>query len=566
MRPALIALAVGLGVSLSLYFGFWRGLENYLEDLLFTPKPVDNGILIVAIDNQSIEKLGQWPWPRALFARALAKLEKARPRSVGLDIMFSEASRVGTKDDLELKKTIQNISYPLILPLEVAPLIRTGKGNYEGVNFIKPLDLFSQEKNISLGHVNLILDLDGVVRSYPPKVSGFPSFSNRLTGIEREETPARIVYSAPSGSIRRIPFWRLIEEDLSKELQNKIVLIGATAPDLHDEKPTPFSKGTQMTGVEIQANIVNMLLKDYRIVPLSFSQNLIWIFLAALLSAFIFKKFTKIMPAILANLALGLVYLAVILFIFDKGIAADIIHINLAWGLSTLASSSYRYKDSEEEKSKLKTIFSKYVARDVLDEIMKNPAQVVLGGEEKEITVLFSDIRGFTAIAEKKSPKEVVAILNRYFDIMTKEILKHKGVIDKYIGDAIMAYWGAPIEDPAQADHALEAAVSMLSELKKLNEELRESEADEINIGIGLYTGKAIVGNIGAENRFDYTAIGDTVNVAARLNGLSKEYKTMLIIGESTKNRLTKNQQLITLGNTGLKGRQQSINIFTVTS
>ncbi len=564
MRYASLAAVIATLLSISLYFGFWRGLENYLEDLLFSAKPIDKNIVIVAIDNQSIEQIGQWPWPREVFAKALSKLEKAKPKSVGLDIMFSEASRLGNNDDLALKRAIENISYSLVLPVEAAPLIKTKENSYEGVNFIKPLDLFTQNKNTKLGHVNLILDLDGIVRRYPPEVSSFHSFSNQLTGIERKENPTRIVYSAPSGSMRRIPFFRLLEEDLDEELKNKIILVGATAPDLHDEKPTPFSKGTQMTGVEIQGNIVNMLMRNYRITPFSYELNVAWIFLASLIAALIFKKAPKINQAILANLALGLIYFTSLLLIFEKGGSANLIHINLAWILSTAALSSYRYIEKEEEQSKLKSVFAKYVAGDVLDEIIKNPGKVILGGEEKEITVLFSDIRGFTSMAEKIPAREVVAILNRYFDIMSKEILKHGGVIDKYIGDAIMAYWGAPLKDPEQADKALSASKSMLAELKKLNEELRLSGADEINIGIGLYTGPAIVGNIGAENRFDYTAIGDTVNVAARLNGLSKEYKSMLIIGESTKNKLTKNTPLVELGSTKLRGRNEAINIYTI--
>jgi adenylate cyclase len=196
---------------------------------------------------------------------------------------------------------------------------------------------------------------------------------------------------------------------------------------------------------------------------------------------------------------------------------------------------------------------------------------VSLGGEEKEITVFFSDIRGFTTLSEKTTPKELVRILNRYFTAMSEEILKNAGVLDKYIGDAIMAFWGAPVDDPGQADNALKAALGMLAKLKELNEELRASGDPEINIGIGIYTGPAVVGNMGSEQRFDYTVMGDTVNVASRLEGLNKEYQTRLIIGESTKNKITlrlaqgeKDYKFRFLGSVAVKGRKEPLNIYTL--
>ena len=189
---------------------------------------------------------------------------------------------------------------------------------------------------------------------------------------------------------------------------------------------------------------------------------------------------------------------------------------------------------------------------------------MALGGEEKEITLLFSDIRGFTTLSEKMAPCDLIKVLNRYFSAMTEEILAQGGVLDKYIGDAIMAFWGAPIADPDQADHALAAALGMIGRLKKLNEELRAAGEPEINIGIGLYTGPAVVGNVGSEQRLSYTAIGDTVNVASRLEGLTKDYKVQLILGAPTKDRIKNRVAFKHLGEATVKGRKEPIGIYTI--
>ncbi len=218
----------------------------------------------------------------------------------------------------------------------------------------------------------------------------------------------------------------------------------------------------------------------------------------------------------------------------------------------------------ERYKRELKMLFSKYVSPQVLHTMLDNPSSVSLGGEEREITVLFSDIRGFTTLSEAVTPKELVRILNKYFTAMTGEVLRHGGVLDKYIGDAIMAFWGAPLSDAHQADHAVRAAQGMLVRLRVLNEELRAAGDPEIHIGVGIYTGPAVVGNMGSDLRFDYTAMGDTVNIASRLEGLNKEYKTEIIIGESTKEKLRDKVQFRSLGAVKVKGRNEPVLIYAV--
>ena len=264
------------------------------------------------------------------------------------------------------------------------------------------------------------------------------------------------------------------------------------------------------------------------------------------------------------SVVLGAVYFFAIVFLFQYGISVNLIHISLAWILSTIVLFGYRHFVAERERRGLKNVFSKYASKEVVSEILKDPGRVKLGGEEKEITIFFSDIRSFTTWSEQTTPKKLVSILNRYFTAMSEEVLNNGGVLDKYIGDAIMAFWGAPIGDPEQADKAITASLSMLEKLKKLNVELKAEGEPEIKIGIGLFTGPAVVGNVGSEKRFNYTAIGDTVNVGSRLEGLTKEYNVQLVIGETTKNRAKGSYNFKFLASAAVKGRVEPINIYTI--
>jgi adenylate cyclase len=562
----LIGALVAILVGTSYRAGLFSGLENFFEDQLFVVGAANPEVMIISVDSESISRIGQWPWPRSVFGEALRNLDSAGPAVVGIDVIFSEPSRLGGADDLVLARSLDSVSFPVILPIEGLPLIIEGSEIRAG-DILKPLPVFTSSENVSLGHVNLIADKDGTIRRFPLSVGGVKAFSYEVAKRSGRRIPNesslmainRIAYRSPPGTIRRFPFWRLLEEDLSKQLAGKIILIGATAADLHDEAPTPLTKGTAMTGVEIQANILDMLLSS-----LPEFLNYLWIFLAAIVPAGIFLVFQGVVLPVLLNVALGFGYLAVAILLFNLGMAANLIHINFSWMLSTLSLFSYRYFVAEKEKRELKDVFSKYVSKDVLDEILSNPGKVKLGGEEREITVLFSDIRGFTALSESATPSELVEILNKYFTLMTGEILANGGVLDKYIGDAIMAFWGAPLPDPSQSENALKASLGMLENLKKLNEELKSKGKPEIAIGVGIYTGKAIVGNVGSDLRFDYTAIGDTVNVASRLESLNKEYGTNIIIGETSKNKISTFDNFKSLGLVKVKGRIQPLNIYTI--
>ncbi|MBU2579302.1 adenylate/guanylate cyclase domain-containing protein [Patescibacteria group bacterium] len=578
----LIVLCVGFLIFLSFRIGFFSGLENFFEDLLFIERPFHSDIVIIAIDDESIKQIGQWPWKREIFADALLKLEEYKPKAVGIDVVFPEESRFGKQDDQILADTLTKLSYPIVLPIKTNSLFiekdRAFANSFSG-------QLKSFEKQASIGHVNLILDSDGVVRRFPlfveqkspanfsqeqKKIPAFAFLLAKKAGLEipnektLEQIP-RIVFSAKPGTISRVPFYRLISGEIpDARLKNKILLIGSTAVDLHDEKPTPFSKGTQMQGVEIQANIVNMLVSGYQFKPLSFGYACLWIFFAAFLPYLIFIIFKSSFKSILTNVFLGGVWFVLMLFIVEEGTVPNLIHINAAWIFSTISLFCRRYFVGEKEKHEMKKAFSHYVSKEVLEEILRDPKNISLGGEEKFITILFSDIRGFTSVSEKLSPQKLVGMLNQYFNAMSGEILKHKGILDKYIGDAIMAFWGAPVPDENQADNAVQAAIGMVEQLENFNKKQKEKAEPEINIGIGIYSGLAVVGNVGSETRFDYTAIGDSVNIASRIEGLTKTYQTKIIISETVKEKLKGNYFLELLDSVPIRGRQEQVKIYKI--
>ncbi len=536
---ALIVFGVYVG-------GLFRGVENFLEDRLFSPKPLDSRIVIVAIDNESLTKIGQWPWPRKVFADAIRVLSKTPPAALAIDVVWSEASRYGKEDDRALADALGAVEYPVSLALEASPLLLSPAG-FTAPAFIAPLPAFLG-RNVSLGHVNLPLDQDNIARTLPTLVTSsasstqkYPALAYEVTSRSgfsfprRQETSKeRIVYAAPPGSLRRIPFHRLSEVDIQKELAGKIVFLGATAPDLHDEQAIPFSRGVTMPGVEIQAQVANMLLAGLTLAALPDSYAASWIFLTVFLVLVFFLFLKGSLKPIAGAIFLGITNFISATVLFDRGTIVPIIVLQLAWFVPAVFLFIYRYFSVEREKRELRHVFSKYVSHDVLNDMLKDPSKVRLGGEEKEATIFFSDVRGFTTLSEKMTPTQLTHFLNKYLTVMTEIILEKRGVVDKYIGDAIMAFWGAPLTNTRHAMDGIETALLMASALEKFNTESVAAGDPPIDIGIGLNSGRVTAGNMGSENRFDYTVMGDTVNLASRLESLTKQYGVHILISNFT--------------------------------
>jgi adenylate cyclase len=567
-----IATLVALLIALSYSISLWSSAESRIEDTFFATKNPNTPVVVLAIDDESLAHLGQWPWPRDVYAKLLLALNKNPPSALALDVLLSEPSRLGQQDDASLANALNSVTFPVILGAEAKNIILS-KNLASTFELIEPETNF-KNANTSLGIVNVISDRDGIVRTFPlsTKYQETPYQALALEAVSRAQLlpsttshvgTTRIVYSGNPENIRTIPLYRLLEKD-PPTLKGSVVFVGATAPSLRDSEKTPLSPSTP--GVYIHASIANMLLQGLTLTPLSQKVSLLCIFLIAYASTILFLVTRRVVVAVLLNLLFGSILLLLAMLLFEKGVVINIMHLTLAWLLTTITHSLYKSLRSENEKQLIKQTFSKYVSGHVLDTLLANPKNVKLGGEEREITVLFSDIRGFTTLSEGLEPTELVTLLNRYFKAVTKEIIDNDGVLDKYIGDAIMAFWGAPIDDPLQASKAVRAAKGMLQELHALNEELKSEGKPVIAIGIGIYSGRAVVGNVGSDIRFDYTAIGDTVNAASRLEGLTKEYNAKIIIGESTKKILhdTEGLQITALGGATVKGKKESITIYSV--
>jgi adenylate cyclase len=248
--------------------------------------------------------------------------------------------------------------------------------------------------------------------------------------------------------------------------------------------------------------------------------------------------------------------------VFRRGSWVNLVQPLAVGGLALFVATAYRYFVEDREKRKMKGLFGRYVSRDVYAQLVANPELAELGGKRRDMTVLFSDIRGFTTATEKGNPEELVAQLNEYFSRMVEVVFRHKGTVDKFVGDMVMALFGAPLDDGDHAEHAVQAAMDMVKELAELNKGWTARGMAQLDIGVGVNSGDMIAGNIGSSSIMSYTVIGDNVNLGSRLESLNKDYKTRIIISDATRSRLTKLYDLRPLGDVTVKGKSKAVAIY----
>jgi len=364
-------------------------------------------------------------------------------------------------------------------------------------------------------------------------------------------------YGRP-GTFQVRPFSDVVNGKISSRFfRNKILLVGVYAEGLQDIHQTPFGA---MFGIEMIANAVTQLLnREYIKFAPDYINILIILFFGLIISYIVGRK--SILYSYIATFLLVIIYFFGVIFIFDKYRFVLNLSAPLITGILTLFTMiAYRILTEEKEKKAIQNMFSNYVSKSVVDELIKHPEKLELGGEDKEITVLFSDIRGFTTLSEKLQPQELVAHLNEYLSAMTDIIFKYEGTLDKYVGDEIMAFWNAPIEQPNHAEKACLTALEMMEKLHELNKNWPEDR--RLNIGIGINTGIMTVGNMGSKSRMDYTLMGDNVNLGARLEGTNKIYGTNIIISEYTYEKIKDKFYCRELDNIRVKGKHKPVKIF----
>jgi len=375
--------------------------------------------------------------------------------------------------------------------------------------------------------------------------------------IDEQGTLLVNFYGRP-GTFQVRSFSDVVMGRVSKRYFNdKLILAGVYAEGLQDIHQTPYGA---MFGIEMIANAITQLLnRDFIKMSRDYIDILLIIFFGLSISYIVGRK--SIFYSYIATFALTVIYFFAVVFLFDNKRYFLNLSAPLITGILTLFSMiAYRILTEEKEKKVIQNMFSNYVNKSVVDELLKHPEKLELGGEDKNITVLFSDIRGFTTLSEKLTPQELVSHLNEYLSAMTEIIFKYEGTLDKYVGDEIMAFWNAPIEQPNHAELACLTALEMMATLHELNNKWTEEK--RLNIGIGINSGIMTVGNMGSKSRMDYTLMGDNVNLGARLEGTNKVYGTNIIISEFTYELIKENFVCRELDNIRVKGKQKPVKIY----
>jgi adenylate cyclase len=351
------------------------------------------------------------------------------------------------------------------------------------------------------------------------------------------------------------------------EIEGRIVLIGSSAPGLLDLRATPLN--TSISGVEVHAQIIEHILGGRQLTRPDYATGaeIMAILLLGLALAFYLPRASARVSSTLAIVIVVVIFGGAWFLYRGAGLLFDPLYPALALLLLTIAGTLYIYRQTELQRAEVRRAFGRYVSPAVVDDIIANPDRLELGGEVRELTLLFCDVRNFTSISERMNAQELTHFINSLLTPLSEVILKHRGTIDKYIGDAVMAFWNAPLDEPQHASRACSAAIEMAAAVEKLNVEWQSAQPDKplpkVRIGIGINTGECCVGNLGSVQRFDYSAIGDNVNIASRFEGLSKAYAVTLIVGERTAAALPETMTL-ELDLVRVKGRSEPTRIYTL--
>ncbi len=549
------AFAAAFFLSVLFIAGVFSNINIRLTDSLYGGNAAINDIVIAGIDDKSLQEIGRWPWDRAVFAEFIEKNSNAHV--IGIDVAFFEKS----ESDTELALAAGNAGN-VVLGVEYTRF-DDKSGNLAGLDVLEPVEGIKQAA-ARLGYYNIPLDMDGVNRRISLKVEGgYPSFAEAVYAerfgreFEFENSQMLINFAGPPGSFETVPFSEALKG--AYDFSGKIVLVGATSPDFHDEYLVPTSEGKAMPGIEIHANALqSMITRDF-ISEQSAISVILWIFLiSAGAAAAMCTMRIKAATAVLASAAIAYIFLAIAYF-RANGTLLNMVYPPLAIAAAYVSSILIFYKTEKKEKRQAINAFKKYVSPEVVKEIMKDPSKLKLGGQKREMTILFSDIRKFTTISEKLTPEELVSLLNDYLTVMSDIIMEKKGVVDKYIGDAIMALWGVPLKDEEHAKNACETALMMRERLAEVQKQWAEKGIPHFEIGIGINTGEAVAGNIGSHQRFDYTAIGDPVNLASRTEGLTKQYGVGVLITENTKKKVKDEFATRRIDLVAVKGKKEPV-------
>lgn len=582
MRTRLsLSLLVGLGVGLLGMLGLLAGIfdtaGSRVTDRFFLPRQADASAVIVAIDDASLGRIGRWPWPRSVHAQLIDKLKTAGATVVALDVNFPEPSDATA--DTALANSLKQAGN-VVLPVELDFVSQGGKLAFDSRNTVQPIASI-QAQGKSAGFSNVPLDGDGVARRIPLTAQGLDGsqvlpfayeaalLAGRAPKIEAVplDRAGRMLINFPAAPRKAFPMISAADilqdrADMTR-VKDKVVFIGATARDLHDQQNVATSFGDPMSGVEIHASVFDTIVQQKWLRPVSpWIQGLLLVITGLLLGLLVQR--VKARTSALVAFIIWFGWILTAFFLFDRGFVLDIVWITLVILFGYMGLLLERWFESDAQRKQIRAAFSRYVSPSVVEQLVNEPERLKLGGERRRMSVLFSDLRGFTTLSEGLTPEQLVDVLNTYLNEMTNIVFEEGGVLDKYIGDAVMAFWNAPLDQDDHAVRSVRTAVRMRDKLEQMNRDGVFPKGIELKVGVGVNTGDMVVGNIGADVRYDYTVIGDSVNLASRTEGLCKEYGVQIIVTKKTLDKLDDRFVTRELDSVAVKGKKEPVRIYQV--
>jgi len=580
-------------------------------------------VKVIAIDEASLQRFGQWPWGRHIVSDLVTRLHHAGARSIAIDLVFAEADRLGGSStdlmhaagDVRLATAIGNSRTVLALvgeergtrsvPAPKAALAATGIPPLSSIRSfpaaVLPIPALT-ESAPALGAVNWFPERDQIVRRVPVLVGiashVYPSLSLEALRLglgettilvsssqsRQSATPAPAIEAVRVGGLalsvdpdgemwmrfaatdprRTISAADILDGHFAREaIEGRYVVIGATAIGLSDVRATPLAP--DVPGVEIHAQALEQILAGVSISRPAWmiGFELALIALLGVAVAVALRSVTAV-PAALASALLVAAVIAGSWVVYNRlGLLADPTYPVLATVMVYVGALLTSYLATERERNRIRMAFGHYLSPVMVEQLARDPTRLKLGGETRNLTVLFVDVRNFTTLSESMSASELVAFTNRLFAPLSKAVLMHKGTIDKYMGDAILAFWNAPLDDPCHPQNACRAALQMCAAVERMHHNGWTGPGQATRIGIGINTGDAVVGNVGSPQRFDYSVIGEVVNTASRLQDATKKWGADILVGEATAAAVSE-FAIIEIGEILLRGKARSERLFAL--
>jgi adenylate cyclase len=583
-REVVVAVVITAILGSLLWVPQARLFDWRVYDFLSTqwpPSPVPPAPILVAIDEPSFDDVGRpWPWPRGLHGQLIENLRAAGAKVIALDLVFSEP-----QDPVQDQLLARALGPDVVLAsseekLETAQIV--------GIKEILPLQMFL-DTGAGAGNAAVFQDDDGVLRRIPERPGIFAEVVLQRAGAAVGPRPNNLIQyfdPAKGRGVDIVSYYQALDPENMLppgSFKDRIVIVGfrlKLSAEIKRGGTDNFEVSTTvrtrqlMAGAEVQATILQNLRSGLSISLLPNWAIFLLTAIAAWAGAWINRQFLAIRAILTLVIGCSLVLLDAYLLLrvgrWWTGASFPLLALFSAVGIE----AGLGVLEERLKRRRITNAFQHYLSPNMVEMLVQDPGLLKLGGEQRELTILFCDVRGFTSIAEalKDHPERLVALMNRVLTRLSDVVLATGGTIDKYIGDCVMAFWNAPVEDRDHARHAAEAALKMLEAVAALNDELvSEGESagaktPRIDIGIGINTGTCIVGNMGSESRFDYSAVGDAVNLASRLESLCKTYGRPIVISEATCARIVSWFETEELDRTTVRGRSEVVTLYTITA